>query len=180
LPGQQQVSLTVGETFAGPPLGSVLFAASRALPFGLDACSFFCSAALLAGLPPRASPAPARAPMRTQIAEGLRYLSRHRMLRVVAVLLGVGGFASQMGQATLVLLAVQVLHTGTRGYGLLWTASAAGAILGGVTAPALTGKLGMLPSLILAQGASAAALLGIGSPPMRRWQARCSPSTGIP
>jgi MFS family permease len=163
--GNLQVSLTVGETFAGPPLGSVLFAASRALPFGLDACSFFGSAALLTGLPRRASPPTAPAPMRAQIAEGLRYLSGHRLLRVVAVLLGVGGFASQMGQATLVLLAVQVLHTGTRGYGLLWTASAAGAILGGITAPALTGRLGMLPSLILAQAASAAALAGIGLAP---------------
>jgi MFS family permease len=79
--GNLQVSLTVGETFAGPPLGSVLFAVSRALPFGLDAGSFFGSAALLTGLPRRASPATAPAPMRAQIAEGLRYLARHRLLR---------------------------------------------------------------------------------------------------
>ena len=163
--GNLQVSLTVGETFAGPPLGSVLFAASQALPFGLDACSFFGSAALLTGLPRRASPATAPAPMRAQIAEGLRYLFRHRLLRIVAVLLGVTNFASQMGQATLVLLAVQILHTGTRGYGLLWTASAAGAILGGMTAPALTGRLGMLPSLIGSLAASAAAFAGIGLAP---------------
>jgi MFS family permease len=163
--GNLQVSLTVGETFAGPPLGSVLFAASRALPFGLDACSFFGSAALLTGLPRRSSPATAPAPMRAQIAEGLRYLSRHRLLRVVAVLLGVAGAASQMGQSTLVLLAVQVLHTGTRGYGLLWTAAAVGAILGGFTAPALTGRLGLLPSLVLSLAASAATLVGIGLAP---------------
>lgn len=163
--GYLQVSLTVGETFAGPPLGSVLFAASRAAPFGLDACSFFGSAALLTGLPRRASPAPARTPMRAQVAEGLRYLSRHRLLRVVAVLLGVTGAASQMGQATLVLLAVQVLHTGTRGYGLLWTASASGAILGGITAPALTGRLGMLSSLVASLALEAAAFAGIGLAP---------------
>ncbi len=35
--GSQQVSLTVGETFLGPPAGSVLFAVVAALPFGLDA-----------------------------------------------------------------------------------------------------------------------------------------------
>jgi MFS family permease len=163
--GNLQVSLTVGETFAGPPLGSVLFAASRALPFGLDACSFFGSAALLTGLPRRSSPVTAHAPMRAQIAEGVRYLSGHRLLRIVAVLLGVAGAASQMGQSTLVLLAVQVLHTGTRGYGLLWTAAAVGAILGGFTAPALTGRLGMLPSLILSLAASAATLAGIGLAP---------------
>jgi MFS family permease len=163
--GNLQVSLTVGETFAGPPLGSVLFAVTRALPFGLDACTFFGSAALLTGLPRQASPATAPAPMRAQIAEGLRYLFRHRLLRTVAVLLGVANFASQLGQSTLVLLAVQVLHTGIRGYGLLWTASAVGAILGGMTSPALTGRLGMLSSLVLSLAATAAAFVGIGLAP---------------
>src|SRR5215469_2951516 len=62
--GNLQVSLTVGETFAGPPLGSALFAASRALPFGLDACSFFGSAALLTGVPRRTIVAAAHVPMR--------------------------------------------------------------------------------------------------------------------
>ena len=49
--GSQQVSLTVGESFLGPPAGSLLFAATAALPFGLDALSFTGSAALLARLP---------------------------------------------------------------------------------------------------------------------------------
>ena len=51
--GSQQVSLTVGESFLGPPAGSLLFAATAALPFGLDALSFTGSAALLARLLPR-------------------------------------------------------------------------------------------------------------------------------
>jgi MFS family permease len=49
--GSQQVSLTVGETFLGPPAGSLLFAVAAALPFGLDALSFAGSAAQLAGKP---------------------------------------------------------------------------------------------------------------------------------
>ena len=49
--GSQQVSLTVGESFLGPPAGSLLFAAAAALPFGLDAFSFTGSAALLVRLP---------------------------------------------------------------------------------------------------------------------------------
>ncbi len=49
--GSQQVSLTVGESFLGPPAGSLLFAAAAVLPFGLDAASFAGSAALLARLP---------------------------------------------------------------------------------------------------------------------------------
>jgi MFS family permease len=163
--GNLQVSLTVGETFVGPPLGSVLFAVSRALPFGLDAASFFGSAALVSGLPKRAASAAEHAPMLAQIGEGLRYLGRHRLLRMAAILLGVMGFASQMGQATLVLLAVQTLHTGTRGYGLLWTASAVGAILGGMTNPVLTRKLGMMPSLIVSLLASAVVFAGLGLAP---------------
>ena len=49
--GSQQISQTVGESFLGPPVGSLLFAAAAALPFGLDAASFAASAALVARLP---------------------------------------------------------------------------------------------------------------------------------
>src|SRR5580704_5731159 len=164
--GSQQVSLTVGESFLGPPAGSLLFAAAAALPFGLDALSFAGSAALLARLPrtglPGTGPRPA---IRTQIAEGLRWLARHRLLRVVAVLLGVYNFANQMGQAILVLLATQTLHLGTRGYGFLLAATAVGSVVGGLVAPRLTRRLGMLPSLITGGVIDAAVFVGIGLAP---------------
>jgi MFS family permease len=167
--GSQQVSLTVGETFLGPPAGSLLFAVAAALPFGLDAASFAGSAALLARLP-RTGPADEetgqpRTAIRAQIAEGLRWLFRHRLLRVVAVLLGVFNFANQMGQAVLVLLATQTLHTGTRGYGLLLAVTAVGSVLGGLVSPAVTGRLGMLPSLIIAGVVDAAVFAGLGLAP---------------
>jgi MFS family permease len=165
--GNQQVVLTIGETFAGPPLGSVLFAVRAALPFGLDALSFAGSAALLAGLPrtaqSRAKQSNQR--MRAQIAEGVRWLAGHRLLRTVALLLGVSNFSSQMGQATLVLLATQTLHVGTRGYGLLWTAAAVGSVLGGLVNPAITRRLGLLPSLTVAMAAFAIADAGVGLAP---------------
>lgn len=163
--GNLQVSLTAGETFLGPPLGSVLFAAVRALPFGLDAGSFAVSAVLLSGLPrlPRAT-AGGRS-LAASVAEGLRWLLRHRLLRAVAILLGVMNFCSQMGQAVLVLLATQDLHVGTRGYGLLWTAAAVGSILGGLANPMLTRRLGQLPSLVIAMAGTAGALAGIGLAP---------------
>lgn len=162
--GHLQVSLTAGETFLGPPLGSLLFAAGRALPFGLDAGSFAGSALLLSGLP-RQAPASSAGSLGGQIAEGLRWLFRHRLLRVVAVLLGVMGFCSQMGQAVLVLLATQTLHIDARGYGLLWTASAVGSILGGLANPPLSRRIGLLPSLIIAMAAEAAVFVGLGLAP---------------
>jgi MFS family permease len=167
--GNQQVVLTIGETFAGPPLGSALFAVRAALPFGLDAVSFAGSAALLAGLPrtapSRAVQARSQQRMRAQIAEGVRWLAGHRLLRTVALLLGVSNFSSQMGQATLVLLATQTLHVGTRGYGLLWTAAAIGSVLGGLVNPAITRRLGLLPSLTVAMATFAAVDAGIGLAP---------------
>ena len=171
--GSQQVSLTVGESFLGPPAGSLLFAAAAALPFGLDAVSFAGSAALLARLPRTGHAAEnaenaenAKRPrIRTQIAEGLRWLARHRLLRVVAVLLGIYNFANQMGQAVLVLLATQTLHVSTRGYGLLLAASAVGSVIGGLVNPILTRRIGMLPSLVLPALVDAAAFVGIGLAP---------------
>jgi MFS family permease len=162
--GNLQVSLTTGETFAGPPLGSVLFTAARALPFGLDAGSFAVSAVILSRLP-RLAPREATGSMRARIAEGLRWLFRHRLLRVVALLLGVMGFCNQMGQAVLVLLAIQMLHVGAGGYGLLWTASAVGSVIGGLANPALTRRLGQLPSLVVAMAATALVFTGIGLAP---------------
>lgn len=162
--GHLQVSLTVGETFCGPPLGSLLFAVGRALPFGLDAGSFAGSALLLSGLPRRGPLVPPGRPG-GGIAEGLRWLLRHRLLRLVAVLLGVSGFCSQMGQAVLVLLATRTLHIDPRGYGLLWTASAVGSIVGGLANPVLIRRLGLLLSLIIAMAAEAAVFIGIGLAP---------------
>jgi MFS family permease len=164
--GNQYVALTIGETFIGPPIGSALFALRAALPFGLDAVSFAGSAALLAGLP-RTAPAAGRhaGGMRAQVAEGVRWLGRHRLLRTVAILLGVAGFCNQMGQATLVLLATRTLHVDVRGYGLLWTASAVGSILGGLVNPAITRRLGLLPSLVVSMLASGAIYAGIGLAP---------------
>jgi len=163
--GNQQVVLTIGETFAGPPLGSALFAVRAALPFGLDALSFAGSAALLAGLPRTAQSRVVHQRMGAQIAEGVRWLAGHRLLRTVALLLGVSNFSSQMGQATLVLLATQTLHVGTRGYGLLWTAAAVGSVVGGLVNPAITRRLGLLPSLTVAMAAFAVTDAGVGLAP---------------
>jgi len=165
--GSQQISLTVGESFLGPPVGSLLFAAAAALPFGLDAASFAGSAALVATLPRSQKNAKdtSRTKIRTQIKEGLRWLTRHRLLRVVAVLLGVYNFANQMGQAILVLLATQTLHVGSRGYGFLLAACAVGSVVGGLVCPALTRRLGFLPSLVIGGAIDATVFVGIGLAP---------------
>ena len=95
----------------------------------------------------------------------MRWLARHRLLRVVAVLLGIYNFANQMGQAVLVLLATETLHVSARGFGLLLAASAVGSVVGGLVNPVLSRRLGLLPALVLPAVAFAAAFVGLGFAP---------------
>ncbi|MGW3344891.1 MFS transporter [Nonomuraea rubra] len=164
--GHQQAITTVGLQFAGPPVGGLLFAIGAALPFGLDAASFALSAVLLASLArpgvPRAGGHP---PMRAAIADGLRWLARHRLLRILAVLLGVNTFCWQLGNVSLVLLATQELHLDAPGYGLLLAGAAIGSLLGGLTGALVVERLGALPALLAALVTNVVTFAGIGLSP---------------
>jgi MFS family permease len=163
--GTQYVVQVVGGSFLGPPAGGALFAIAPFAPFGVDAVSFAGSAALLRGLPVT-EPARDRSSAGRRsggISAGLRWLAGHRLLRIVAVLLAVSNFCSQMGMATLVLFATQDLGVSTRGYGVLLGASAVGSVLGGLVNPVLARRFGQVPLLVTASavGAVGAALMGL-------------------
>jgi MFS family permease len=163
--GNQQTITTIGEQFVGPPIGSLLFAVAVALPFGMDAGSFALSAALLATLPRRRRQQVEHPPMRTAIADGLRWLTRHRLLRTLAVLLGVNTFCFALGNATLVLLATQTLHLSARGYGLLLAGAAIGSVLGGLVSARIVTWIGALPAMLVALATNAVVFIGIGLSP---------------
>lgn len=163
--GNLQTVTTIGEQFAGPPLGSLLFAARAALPFVLDAVTFAMSAGLLATLP-RARRVPAdHQPMRAAIATGLRWLTGHRLLRTLALLLGVNTFCGQLGMATLVLLATGPLHLHVEGYGLLLAGAATGSVLGGLVNARIVARIGALPALLTSLATNAIVFVGIGLSP---------------
>lgn len=164
--GNQYTVANAGQQFIGPPIGSLLFAVAVALPFGVDAGSFALSATLLATLPrrPRAT-ATAPSPVWTAIAEGVRWLGRHRLLRTLAGLLAVNTFCFQLGNVTLVLLATQTLHVSDRGYGVLLAGAAVGSVLGGVVNTAIVARIGELPALLIALGANVLIFAGIGFSP---------------
>jgi MFS family permease len=156
--GRQQAITTVTEQFAGPPLGSLLFGVAAALPFGLDAVSFAVSAVLVAKLPRRAGGARPRSAIR----EGLAWLLRHRLLRTLAILVGVNTFCGQLAAATLVLLATEVVHLDARGYGLLLAGAALGSVLGGLDNARVVARIGSRAALLTALAANVAAFGGIG------------------
>ena len=80
---------------AGPPLGGTLFGIARALPFVVDAISYvFSIASLLAMRTPFQEEREAdTSRLRSQIAEGFRFLWQHPFLRTVALIFSFSNFA---------------------------------------------------------------------------------------
>ncbi|MFC4015366.1 MFS transporter [Nonomuraea purpurea] len=161
----QQAINTIGPQFAGPPLGSLLFTVAAALPFGIDAATFLLSAALLATMPRRPRRRTEHLPMGAAIADGLRWLAGHRLLRALALLVGVNSFCFQLGNATLVLLATQTLHLDARGYGLLLAGAALGSLLAALVGARAVERAGTRATLLVSLAANVAVFAGIGLSP---------------
>ena len=129
--------------FAAKPLGGWLFVVAAAVPFGVNASTFALSAALVATI--RSVPGPPdRRPvrrLRADIAEGVRWLSRHRLLRTLAVTMAVGNVVFCAAFAVFVLYVTQRLGLTEVGYGILLVAFAAGGLQGTLVAPVLTRRV---------------------------------------
>jgi MFS family permease len=131
------VEMTMNQ-FIGPPLGGLLvgIAATGALVGSAGAYAAAAGAlALIAGsFRPEREGQPTR--LWTDIAEGVRYLGRHRLLRTLAVLTGV---ANLWGTAMLTILPLYAVRPSPMdlseaGYGVLLTTGALGALAGSVLA----------------------------------------------
>ncbi|HLL69629.1 MAG TPA: MFS transporter [Micromonosporaceae bacterium] len=128
---------TLVHDMVAAPLGGLLFAVAAAAPFLLDAASFAVGAVLLGLLRGRFHPRPGGAgetgagtSLRSEIGVGVRWLLAHRLLRTLAVLIGLLNVTLTGALAILVLVATQRLGLGSVGYGLLFTAMAVGGLVG--------------------------------------------------
>lgn len=138
----------VTNQFLGPPLGGFLIAVSLALPFAGQAMTAVAAVLLLATLRGTFRPVPAdaehpavRPPIRTMLAEGLRWLWRHRLLRTLAIVLGLINAVMSGYLAVLVLFARELLGLSSQGFGLLLTAGAVGGLAGSQLAPWLARRI---------------------------------------
>jgi MFS family permease len=163
--GRLYAAEIVTNQFAGPPFGAFLFAAAAAAPFLLDAGSFGLAALLV--LTMRGSFKPVREvaaggpkpSIRADIAEGIRWLRRHRLLRTLALALGVLNLLSSGVFAILVLYSLEVLDLSEQGYGILLVAGGVGALAGSFLARALTARIGPGSVLVVAMVCIGAAYL---------------------
>jgi MFS family permease len=150
--------------FVGPPLGSLLLAIGFAVPFVVDAGSFAVSAALIALITPAARrvESAARRPWRQELGEGVRWLWRNELLRTMAVVLGLLNASASITFSVYVLFAQEVLGASTTEFAVIMMAGAAGAVIGGWTASALSRALGSGPSLALSLAGMAVVEISIG------------------
>src|SRR6266542_3143773 len=107
----------------------------------------------------------APANLRAEIAEGLRFLLAHRVLRTLAGMVGAFALVYMAGVAILVLFAQQELGLGSVGFGLLLAALAVGGLPGNLLAAAVGQRLRAGTLLIGGVLVEAVAWLAVGLAP---------------
>ncbi len=171
--GRLFVTEVICNTFLGLPLGAWAFVAAVGTPFAVNAASFGIAAYLVASIhttipasvttnEDSANHPAIRPTFASQLAAGLRWLFAHRLLRTLAILLGICNMATQMGQALFVKYASDELGVTGRGYGVLLAAMSAGSILGGLAGDRVSSRFGTSSTIIVSYSTFAVSSLAMG------------------
>jgi predicted MFS family arabinose efflux permease len=148
---------TATVTTAGAAAGALLVALVTApLALVVDTVSFAMSALAKAriGQAGQAVPDPARPagrpawPLRAGIADGLRAVFTHRLLRPLMLAAAVGAFAGQAQTVVLVLFLVRVRGLSPGWVGAALALSGAAAIIAALLGPRLTRQIGAGPAFV--------------------------------
>lgn len=146
------VELTTNQ-FIGPPLGGVIAGLALAAALAGSAAAYLVAAGVLATLagsfrPVRDGP---RTRIGTDIVEGIRYLAHHRLLRALALCVGISNLAATATFAVFPLYAVRPGPMGLSeaGFGVLLTTTAIGSLLGTAITPRVERRLGRRAALLV-------------------------------
>ncbi|GAB3498884.1 MFS transporter [Amycolatopsis cihanbeyliensis] len=157
------VELTANE-FAGPTLAGFLVATGAAVALAAPSALWVLAVAALLLVRGRFRvEREGNTTLRAEIAEGLRFLWRNRLLRTFAAMTGAVNFATSATTALLVLYAVgpaSPMGLSEQAYGVLLATMAAGSLLGSLVTAWLERVLGRARCLMLST-VSAALLVGI-------------------
>ncbi len=114
-----------------PPIGAFLFAAGMALPFAANAAAFALGALLVSRVVTSTKrEVGARSGLRSEMAEGIRWLMAHPPMRTLALTIFTFNVTFGAAWSVLVLYAGDRLGMDEVGFGLLITATAAGGLIG--------------------------------------------------
>jgi MFS family permease len=131
-----------GAELAGQPLGGLLFGISHLLPFLVDAISYLVGFFSLMLVRPRLQQRRdgPRRHLLAEVAEGIGWLWRQRLLRLLVLLVGVSNFAFNALPLALIVRAQQ-LGAAPAAIGLMFGALGVGAVLGALAAPGLLRRI---------------------------------------
>lgn len=146
-----QVSVSLAQVGGPSAAGLLIGALGAPVAFLADAASFVVSVLSL-GVITYHEPAPERAvsrSLRAEVAEGIAFVARQPILRIIAACTSTANlFSSGLYAITVVFLVRQVhLHAGT--IGLLISAGAIGGVMGGLTASRLRSWFGSARVIVL-------------------------------
>jgi MFS family permease len=147
----------------GPPLAGLLIAGIGVAPcFLVNAVTTLAVVIALAFMRPAPPSSTRRGDVFAAIAEGVRYLMRHAVLRWVVLMLVVASLTYRSYNFLLPAYAVHVVHTDAKGLGWLMAASGVGAISGAfftaATGGERRGSIWLFSSLLGALGVMALGL----------------------
>ena len=152
--GQLTAVERITNQFIGPTLGALVAAVALAASLGASSAAYALAGVALLTLTGqfravRSGPTPR---ITVDIAEGVRYLAHHPLLRALAICVGVSNLASTMMFAIFPLYAIEPGAVGVSkvGYALLLTTLSAGTLVGSLFAHRTERALGIRRALLLA------------------------------
>jgi predicted MFS family arabinose efflux permease len=139
----QNEARTFGATIVGPPLGGVLFAAGRALPFLADAISYVCSSTAIWLTRSRfqtSSVGKPRRGLRADVVDGFGWLWRRPFFRTAALLFAAG---NPLFTGLYLLAVLLATHNGASSgeVGAMFAIIGVGGVLGAIAAAPLRRRL---------------------------------------
>ena len=152
----------------GPSLAGVLVQVfGGPLAVAVDAASFGVSAMAVVGIREPEGPRPPRSHphLRTEIAEGLRFVFGHPILRAVAFTTATSNLFGSMYFAVAIVFLVRVIHLSPGIIGLVLSFGGVGGVLGGLGARAVARRMGSARATLLGIALEAAMLVVPGSTP---------------
>lgn len=128
---RMQAGFVTVNQMGGPPVGAALFAVGWVWPFATQAIVVAAGAVLVSRIVLPSPPTREhRRSVRTDIAEGLRWVAGHRAVRTLVLTIFTFNITFGAAWSVLVLYATEHLGLGPVGFGLLTTVMAAGGLLG--------------------------------------------------
>ena len=142
--GRMGAAQLLADEVLGGPVGALLFAFAAALPFAVDAVTFGLGALAFTQVraPQVAGRPSSSSSLLHDVSEGVRWLSRHRLLRAFAVSMAVTNLGYAAGSSMLVLLVTDTFGASGIAFGWLISAAAAGGFVGTLLAERVARRTG--------------------------------------